>query len=58
MAPVKIYGIKMSPPVRTVLMTAEAIGLEYELVPMNPLIGGTKTPEFLKVSRELNGQRL
>ena len=49
MAPVKIYGVPLSPPFRTVVMTCEILGLDYEIVPTNPLIGETNTPEFLKV---------
>ena len=50
MSSIKVYGINISPPVRVVLMTSEVLGLQYELVPTNPLIGETRTADFLKVS--------
>jgi hypothetical protein len=49
MAPIKIYGVPLSPPFRTVVMTCKVLGLDYEIVPTNPLIGETQTEEFLKV---------
>ncbi len=49
MAPIKIYGVPLSPPFWTVVMTCEVLGLNYEVVPTNPLIGETQTEEFLKV---------
>ena len=49
MAPIKVYGVPLSSPFRTVIMTCEVLGLDYEIVPTNPLIGETNSPEFLKV---------
>nr|AVR54961.1 glutathione-s-transferase epsilon class 9 [Sitophilus oryzae] len=47
MAP-KLYGSKASPPVRSVLMCAKALGLELELVPINFQAGEHLSNEFLK----------
>ena len=49
---VKIYGAPLSAPFRTCLMTAEAVGVAYENVPVDILGGETRTPEYLKVRDE------
>lgn len=46
---VKIYGAPLSAPFRTCLLTAEAVGVAYENVPVDILGGETRTPEYLKV---------
>lgn len=48
MAP-KLYVTETSPPVRSVLITAAAIGLELEKHELDVLSGAHLTPEFLKV---------
>ena len=45
----KIYGIPPSAPCRVVYLTCHVLGLDYEVIPMDPRIGQTKEPEFLKV---------
>lgn len=45
-----LYYINRSPPCRTVLMAAKAIGVELELKLILTMKGENKTPEFLKVS--------
>ncbi|XP_025155340.1 glutathione S-transferase 1-1, partial [Harpegnathos saltator] len=49
---VQLYYYPVSPPCRAVLLTAEAVGLEVELIEMN-LMAGEVTPEF----QELNPQK-
>lgn len=44
-----LYYIDASPPCRSVLLTAAAIGLELDLKVVDLLNGGQLTPEFLKV---------
>ena len=46
---IKVYGMDISAPVRMVMMTCEALGLEYELITVNLMEGEHKKPEFLKV---------
>ncbi|CAD7083146.1 unnamed protein product [Hermetia illucens] len=43
-----IYGMDRGPTVRAVLLTAHAIGLDYELHEIDPHKNETKTEEFLK----------
>ena len=45
----KIYGIPPSAPCRVVYLTCHVLGLDYGVIPMDPRIGQTKEPEFLKV---------
>ena len=47
---IKVYGMDLSAPVRMVMMTCEALGIEYELITVNLMEGEHKRPEFLKVS--------
>ncbi|XP_044737252.1 glutathione S-transferase 1-like [Chrysoperla carnea] len=49
MAP-KVYGVDLSFPVRGVLLTAKAIDLDIEFVPVNLLAGEHLTPEFKKMN--------
>ena len=49
MAPT-LYVIPASSPVRAVLMTAKAIGLNLELKTLDMSAGEHTTPEFLKVT--------
>lgn len=46
----KLYMIPPSPPVRAVLCTANALGVNLELVQVNLREGEHLTPEFTKVS--------
>lgn len=52
MPSLKLYGAKISPCVRAVLMTVEALKLsaDVELVPVDLFTGGHQTPEFISVS--------
>lgn len=45
-----LYYVNRSPPCRTVLMVAKAIGVELELKLTINANGDNRTPEFLKVS--------
>ncbi|KAF5270018.1 hypothetical protein FQR65_LT05817 [Abscondita terminalis] len=47
MAPILYYN-EVSPPVRSVLLTAKALGLELEMVPINLFTGEHLKPEFVK----------
>ncbi|KAH0820124.1 hypothetical protein GEV33_002665 [Tenebrio molitor] len=49
MAPT-VYMVHPSPPVRAVLMTAKAIGLELDLKEINLVDGDHLKPEFLKIN--------
>lgn len=49
MAP-KLYMVEPSPAVRSVLLTAKAIGITLDLVPVDLSKGEHLTPEYLKVS--------
>lgn len=46
----KLYLVERSPPVRSVLIVADAIGLELEKQELDMENGEHLTPEFLKVS--------
>lgn len=46
---VQLYYLPPSPPCRAVLLTAEAIGLEMELIMLNPNAGEHLTPEYEQV---------
>lgn len=50
---IQLYYFPPSPPCRAVLLTAEAIGLEMELIILNPMAGETLTPEY----EQINPQR-
>lgn len=52
MPSLKLYGAKISPCVRAVLMTVEALELsaDVELVPVDLFTGGHQTPQFISVS--------
>lgn len=45
---VQLYYLPPSPPCRAVLLTAETIGLEMELIMLNPH-AGELTPEYEQV---------
>lgn len=49
MAPV-LYSVDTSPPCRSVLMLAKAIGLSFDVKTINLSEGDQLKPEFLKVS--------
>lgn len=46
-----LYYLSLSPPVRSVLLTAKALGIELELRNLNLLEGEHLKPEFTKVSQ-------
>lgn len=46
--PVIVYGIELSPPVRSVLLIAKAIGLEVQLHSVDIFKGENKTEDYLK----------
>ena len=48
---IKLYGFKPSFPVNRVRLCLNAMGVEYEHIPVNPLAGETQTEEYLKMSR-------
>lgn len=50
MAPIKVHGIVMSPPVRAVMLTCKALDIEYDFHLVNTIRGDHKTPEFLKMN--------
>ena len=54
--PVTIYGPKLSAPVRIALMTCEALGIEYEVKPVDLMKGEHMTPDYLKVSPHFSCQ--
>ena len=49
MSPIEVHGMALSAPCRLVYMTCEALGIEYNIVPVDLFNDGTKTPEYLKV---------
>lgn len=54
MSIVKIYGVPLSAPCRIVMMTCKVLGVQYELISTNPLLGETRTEEFLQVLKVIN----
>lgn len=55
MAP-KLYMTELSPPVRSVLITAAALGVELEKQYLDLLKKEQLSPDFLKVSTALNSE--
>lgn len=49
MAPPTLYYTDVSPPVRSVLLTSKALGLELDLKQVNLFAGEHLKPEYLKV---------
>lgn len=47
---ITLYGIIISPPVRTVAMFCKLNNIPYEHIKTNPLTGETKTPEYLAIA--------
>lgn len=47
---VDIYGNPGSPPCRAVFLSARALGVDYNIKPVNPMAGEHRTPEFLKMN--------
>ena len=47
---IKLYGLELSFPVNRVRLCLNAMGQEYEFIPLNPLAGETQTEEYLKLS--------
>jgi len=54
MAPIEVYGMQLSAPVRMVQMTCEVLGVEYEKKELNIMTGENMTPEFLKINPHHN----
>jgi len=50
MAKVDIYGMPPSAPCRILYMTCNALGVEYNDIPVDLFNGGNKTPEYLKMN--------
>ncbi|KAH8400723.1 hypothetical protein KR009_000524 [Drosophila setifemur] len=50
MGKLTLYGIDGSPPVRSVLLTLNALGLDFEYKVVNLLTGEHLQPEFLKIN--------
>ena len=49
MGKITVYGMKLSPPVRLVLMACEVLEIEYELKDVNIAKGEHRSKEYLKV---------
>lgn len=47
---IKLYTIKLSPPGRAVELTGKALGLEFDIVPINLIAGDHLKPEFRKLN--------
>jgi len=54
MAPITVYGMTGSAPVRIVLMTCELVGVEYEFKEVNLMTGENKKPEYLALNPQHN----
>jgi glutathione S-transferase len=54
MAPIVVYGMPTSAPVRILTMTCEVLGLDYEFKIYNLMNGEHKTPEYLKLNPQHN----
>lgn len=48
--PITVYGMNASPVVRGTLITIEALGLEFERIEVNTVLGDQFKPEFLKLN--------
>ncbi|XP_018564052.1 glutathione S-transferase 1-like [Anoplophora glabripennis] len=48
--PITVYGMNASPVVRGTLMAVEALGLEFERIEVNTMLGDQFKPEFLKLN--------
>jgi glutathione S-transferase len=53
MSMVKIYGVPLSAPCRIVMMTCKVLGVQYEIISTNPLLGETRTEEFLQAREKI-----
>jgi glutathione S-transferase len=47
---IKLYGFELSFPVNRVRLCLNAMGLEYELIRINPLAGDTQTEDYRKIN--------
>jgi len=54
MAPIEVYGMQLSAPVRCVQMTCEVLGVEYEFKKVDIMVGENMTPEYLKINPQHN----
>ena len=48
--PVKVYGVELSPPTRSVIYTLDLLGVKYELCKVDVVNDEQKTPENLKLN--------
>ena len=55
---VKVYGMELSAPVRCVMMTCEALKVEYEFIVVNLMAGEHMKPDYLKVCNEMISYQL
>ena len=55
---VKVYGMELSAPVRCVMMTCEALKVEYEFIVVNLMAGEHMKPDYLKVCYEMISYQL
>ena len=55
---VKVYGMELSAPVRCVMMTCEALKVEYEFIVVNLMAGEHMKPDYLKVYYEMISYQL
>jgi len=51
---VKVYGMDLSAPVRCVMMTCEALKVEYEFIKVDLMAGEHMKPEYLKINPQHN----
>jgi len=51
---VKVYGMELSAPVRCVMMTCEALKVEYEFIVVNLMAGEHMKPDYLKINPQHN----
>lgn len=51
MGKIVLYTAKLSPPGRSVELTAKALGLDLDIKPINLIAGDHLKPEFVKVGR-------
>jgi len=48
--PLQLYHFHISPPSRSVLMTLKALGIDFEVKPVNLFEGEQKKTEYLKIN--------
>lgn len=50
---IDFYFFHVSPPCRTVMMLAKALGVHFNYIQVSPLEGDHMKPEFVKVRKNL-----